>query len=157
MHKFCRKAQFQQNFGRLCLSTKLLHKEIRWNYGILRSVLFVHCMLNEYWSVFSLKFNRQELETSWSVLSPNILTKGLGSKYWNFCNLIETTFFSSEPMLLEMLRQIRYLLKQNTNFKPILKEVGEPPELRFQYYCITTKSFPSFDQSVITFVFPLLS
>ena len=42
--KFCGKAQFPYSLGespetlrKLCLSTKIPHQEIRWNYGILRS------------------------------------------------------------------------------------------------------------------------
>ena len=44
MWKFRGKTQFPHSFGRilgtmrkLCLSTKFLYQEIRWNYGILRS------------------------------------------------------------------------------------------------------------------------
>ena len=40
---------------------------------------FTYCTVNEYWSVFSLKFKSLGFDISCSVLSPNILMRGLWS------------------------------------------------------------------------------
>ena len=64
MWKFCGKAQFPQSdspetMRKLCLSTKFPHQEIRWNYGILRSV-------NGFWpqmfdKIFNIPLNIKKL------------------------------------------------------------------------------------------------
>ena len=64
MWKFCGKAQFPHSFRRIaqnyaerCLSAKFPHQEIRWNYGILRSVPFLwfdlsHGLMGTSWVIF---------------------------------------------------------------------------------------------------------
>ena len=54
MWKFSGKAQFPDSFGRIAQnknSTKFPHQEIRWNYGILRSVDYFNFKLHRFWNL----------------------------------------------------------------------------------------------------------
>ena len=72
--QFCGKAQFPQSFGRPklcanCLSTKLPHQEIRWNYAIFRSD-----------KVFLRIFSREKIAREKIVFAVFLLIKVKSSK-----------------------------------------------------------------------------